>query len=99
MNLEYLSMMMDNNKSSGFVGDNTNKGGGRRNYQFWERNSLSIDLWTPDVFTQKVDYINNNPLQEKWRLAEFPEDYKYSSAKFYYSGHDEFGILAHDDGQ
>jgi len=37
-----------------------------RNYQFWERNSLSIDLWTPDVFTQKVDYINNNPLQEKW---------------------------------
>jgi REP element-mobilizing transposase RayT len=70
-----------------------------RNYQFWERNSLSIDLWTHDVFMQKMDYIHNNPLQEKWCLAEFPEDYKYSSAKFYYSGHDEFGILAHDDGQ
>lgn len=70
-----------------------------RNYQFWQRNSLSIDLWTHDVFMQKMDYIHNNPLQEKWRLAEFPEDYKYSSAKFYYSGHDEFGILSHDDGQ
>ncbi len=66
-----------------------------REYQFWERNALSIDLWTPAVITQKLDYIHNNPLQEKWKLAEFPEEYKYSSAKFYESGIDEFDLLTH----
>ena len=66
-----------------------------REYQFWERNALSIDLWTPDVFTQKLDYIHNNPLQDKWKLSEYPEDYKYSSAGFYHTGHDGFGLLTH----
>ena len=64
-----------------------------RTYQFWERNPLSIDLWSEAVFDQKLDYIHNNPLQEKWRLAEFPEDYRYSSARFYLTGHDEFGLI------
>ena len=64
-----------------------------REFQFWERNALSIDLWSQPVFMQKLEYIHNNPLQEKWRLVEFPEDYKYSSAKFYETGYDEFGIL------
>ena len=66
-----------------------------RQYQFWERNALSIDLWSPKVFMQKLDYIHNNPLQGKWQLARFPEDYKYSSAKFYKMGIDEFGLLTH----
>jgi putative transposase len=66
-----------------------------RQYQFWERNALSIDLWTPGVFEQKLDYIHNNPLQDKWQLALYPEDYKYSSAKFYASGIDDFGLLTH----
>ncbi len=66
-----------------------------RQYQFWERNSLSIDLWSENVFMQKLDYIHNNPLQDKWQLAEFPEDYKYSSAKFYESECDEFGLVTH----
>ena len=64
-----------------------------REYQFWERNALSIDLWSEGVFMQKLEYIHNNPLQEKWRLVEFPEDYRYSSAGFYETGYDEFGIL------
>lgn len=64
-----------------------------RQYQFWERNSLSIDLWTAAVFDQKLDYIHNNPLQHKWQLAKYPEEYKYSSAKFYETGTDEFGLL------
>jgi putative transposase len=66
-----------------------------REYQFWERNALSIDLWSPNVFRQKLNYIHNNPLQDKWTLAEFPEDYKYSSAKFYETGEDEFDLLTH----
>ena len=66
-----------------------------RQYQFWERNPLSVDLFSEKVFDQKFDYIHNNPLQEKWKLAEYPEEYKYSSAKFYFSGVDEFGFVTH----
>ena len=69
-----------------------------RQYQFWERNPLSIDLWSPEVFMQKLDYIHNNPIQDKWRLVEFPEDYKYSSARYYETGVDEFGFLQHYSG-
>jgi len=69
-----------------------------RQYQFWERNSLRIDLWSPDFFMQKLDYIHNNPLQDNWQLAKFPEDYKYSSAKFYETGIDNFGLLMHYNG-
>jgi putative transposase len=66
-----------------------------REYQFWERNSLSVDLWSEAVFKQKLDYIHNNPVKPHWSLAKYPEDYKYSSAKFYYTGIDDFGFLSH----
>jgi hypothetical protein len=36
-----------------------------RNYQFWQRDALSIYLYTPDVIYQKLSYIHNNPLQDK----------------------------------
>ena len=66
---------------------------GDRKYQFWQRNALSVDLWTDAVFMQKLEYIHNNPIQLKWKLSELPEDYKYSSAMFYYCGKDEFGLV------
>jgi REP element-mobilizing transposase RayT len=69
-----------------------------RKYQFWERNPLSTGLWTPAVLTQKLDYIHNNPLQPKWQLTDYPENYKYSSAGFYHTGHDAFGMLTHYNG-
>jgi len=49
-----------------------------REYQIWERNPLSVDLWSQSVFEQKLNYIHNNPIQEKWQLVQYPEDYKYS---------------------
>src|SRR6266496_5606574 len=54
-----------------------------RNYQIWERNSLSIDLFTEQVFLQKLEYIHNNPVQSKWQLANFLQQYKFNRAKFY----------------
>jgi REP element-mobilizing transposase RayT len=66
-----------------------------RQYQFWERNALSVDLWSRPVFVQKLDYTHNNPMKVKWKLALSPEDYRYSSAKFYVKGVDEFGLLTH----
>ncbi len=64
-----------------------------RQYQVWERNSLSIEVFSQKFFNQKLEYIHNNPIQEKWKLSATPEEYKYSSALFYEKGEDEFGIL------
>jgi REP element-mobilizing transposase RayT len=69
-----------------------------RQQQVWERNSLSIDIWNEKIFIQKMNYIHNNPVQLKWKLAAIPEDYKYSSALFYETGHDEFYFLEHYKG-
>ena len=42
-----------------------------RKYQIWERNPLSIDLWTKKVFIQKMEYIHYNPVAAG--LYTFPE--------------------------
>jgi putative transposase len=68
-----------------------------RQYQIWERNSLSIPLWTKDVFIQKLIYIHNNPVKEPWNLVTYAEEYRYSSAAFYETGYDEFGLVTHYD--
>ena len=66
-----------------------------RTYHFWQRDSLPIHIYTPEVIFQKLDYIHNNPCQGKWMLAKSPIHYKYSSANFYETGFDEFGFMSH----
>jgi len=41
----------------------------------------------------KINYIHSNSLNAKWKLAAEPQHYKFSSAKFYYEGIDEWGFL------
>ena len=51
--------------------------------QFWQQHNQPVELWSNDVFQQKLDYVHNNPV-----VAGFvrePEHWKYSSA-FDYSG-------------
>jgi putative transposase len=64
-----------------------------RKHRFWQRDPLAIHLDGKTKAEQKLEYIHLNPLQEKWNLVIKPEDYKWSSAKFYETGEDEFGIL------
>lgn len=64
-----------------------------RDYQFWERNSLSIELRSAKVFIQKLEYLHNNPV--KAGLCISPGDYYYSSARYYETGIDDFGMLRH----
>ncbi len=66
-----------------------------RQYQLWERNPLSIDIYSRNVFIEKLNYIHHNPVQGKWNLFRYPEDYKYSTAKFYETGKDNWGFLTH----
>ena len=62
-----------------------------RAYQFWERNSLSIELHADKVFNQKLEYIHWNPV--KAGLCQYPEDYHYSSARFHLTRVDDFDML------
>jgi len=64
-----------------------------REFQIWERNPLSVAIVNESVFMQKLNYIHLNPIVDRWRLCESPEQYRYSSARFYWSGKDEFGFL------
>ncbi len=66
-----------------------------RCYQFWKRDPLAIHLSSIKIIEQKLDYIHANPVNEKWKLCKLPEEYKWSSAGFYFYGRDEFGILTH----
>jgi putative transposase len=68
-----------------------------RKYQVWKRNSTSIDLIHEWFFKQKLNYLHENPCQPHWQLAERAESYRYSSAKFYETGKDEFDLLSHRD--
>jgi len=64
-----------------------------RKYQFWERNPLSIEIWSEKVLRQKLNYIHENPVRAG--LCRFPEQYKYSSALFYKTGIDNWKFLTH----
>ena len=62
-----------------------------RMFQIWKREPLSIELFSPDVFYQKLNYIHENPLSAG--LCKSAEDYFFSSARFYFSGIDEISML------
>lgn len=51
-------------------------------FQLWQQNNHPIELFTPIVTHQKLDYIHNNPVMAGFVAS--PEDYLYSSAKDYY---------------
>jgi putative transposase len=64
-----------------------------RKYQIWERNALSIVLFSKKVYEQKLGYIHRNPVQKKWKLADSALEYKYSSIRFYEGGFNEWAFL------
>lgn len=66
-----------------------------RKFQIWQRNPLSIDLYSRKVIEQKLDYIHNNPVQGKWMLSNDPLGYEYSSVRFYEEGNHQFTFLSH----
>ncbi|KAA9038535.1 transposase [Ginsengibacter hankyongi] len=66
-----------------------------RDYQFWEREPMAKECWTEKFFRQKLNYIHFNPCQQHWNLAASPEEYKWSSARFYETGIKNFSWLSH----
>jgi len=66
-----------------------------RCHRIWQRDPLAILMDTQKKVEQKTEYMHNNPLHERWNLADRPENYRWSSASFYETDVDEFGILTH----
>lgn len=64
-----------------------------KSYEFWQRDPLAIHLYSPEIAYQKLDYIHNNPITERWQLAKESSDYFYSSASYYEFNDHKFGFL------
>lgn len=50
-------------------------------HSLWAHHSNTFEIKTEGVLMQKVNYIHNNPVEEG--LCERPEDYLFSSARFW----------------
>ena len=53
------------------------------NFQLWQQDNHPIELATPAITHQKLDYLHYNPVVAG--IVEKPEDYLYSSAIDYYT--------------
>jgi REP element-mobilizing transposase RayT len=85
---EFRKILLKEGKLSNYEVNAINK-----KHEFWQRDSLAIHLYSKEVAFQKLEYIHNNPCTEKWNLAMEPQDYYYSSDRFYTQGCNEFKFL------
>ncbi|MBD1394088.1 hypothetical protein [Mucilaginibacter glaciei] len=51
--------------------------------QFWQQHNQQIELWSPQVIQQKIDYIHHNPVEAGF--VENDYEYLHSSAKDYFN--------------
>ena len=61
----------------------------KQKYKIWLREVDIKNVLTPKFLNQKAEYIHQNPLKGEWAnflRIERPEDYEYSSARFYLQG-------------
>lgn len=49
-----------------------------KGFQFWQQDNQPIELWSDEVFYQKMNYIHLNPVKAGFVLQ--PEEWHYSSA-------------------
>jgi REP element-mobilizing transposase RayT len=64
-----------------------------RIYNIWKRRPKWIHIDNTIILEQKIDYVHNNPLQEKWQLVSAPELYEWSSASFYICEDKKFSFI------
>jgi REP element-mobilizing transposase RayT len=55
----------------------------KQQYKVWEKGYLAKDIFSTQFLQQKMTYIHHNPCQPHWKLVENPEEYIWSSARFY----------------
>lgn len=65
-----------------------------RKHLVWEDSTAKI-IEAEHVLLKLMEYVHNNPLGKKWKLAKERSAYRYSSACFYDKGMDP--IITVDD--
>ncbi len=56
---------------------------GKQRYKVWEDGYVAKEVFSPGFLKQKIEYVHGNPCQPQWQLAERPELYPWSSARYY----------------
>ena len=56
-----------------------------RKHKVWQNGNRPIELYTPKVIRQKLNYIHRNPVASG--IVDLPEHYLYSSASNYQKAH------------
>jgi REP element-mobilizing transposase RayT len=72
-----------------FAAAKTKKGA---KHKIFENNYDILPIQSRKIFLEKLNYIHNNPCQEKWSLTDKPETFKYSSAANYFNGQGVYEI-------
>ncbi len=87
---KFKKMLKDegNDKLANYAVNAANK-----KYEFWQRDSLAIHLYDQDIAYQKLDYIHANPVADHWQLVSNYCSYKFSTAKLYEMGINEFKFV------
>ena len=85
---ELLKKVNDYGKNSNFKVLASNK-----KHQIWQPDSCSIELYSKNFITQKLNYIHELPTKGRWKQCIQETDYKYCSANFYSSGFDHTRLL------
>jgi len=52
-----------------------------KKFQIWRQDNHPVEIYSAELFKQKLNYIHNNPVEEGF--VSVPEDYLYSSARNY----------------
>ena len=55
----------------------------KQQYVVWQAEYQAKNVFSCTFLRQKLDYVHENPTQPHWSLVERPEDYVWSSARFY----------------
>ena len=55
----------------------------KQTYKVWEDDYNAKDVFSVEFLEQKMEYIHYNPCREHWKLSATPEEYLWSSARFY----------------
>ncbi len=55
----------------------------KQEYKVWEDSYDARDVFSREFLEQKMEYIHYNPCQPQWNLVKTPEEYLWSTARFY----------------
>ncbi|QEC67894.1 hypothetical protein FRZ67_11505 [Panacibacter ginsenosidivorans] len=67
----------------------------KKQHEVFEPSFDKKECYTTDFILQKLDYIHLNPCRYKIPLADKPEDYLHSSAKYYLTGEQGIYTVTH----